>query len=302
MSPHFGEAPSIESDDALLDAVSTGRELGGDPAAALLADIVATVGGLSPRAPGRRGAHRRTAWGITFGMSVVLAVGGGLSAAATQQLPQPVQHLVIDLGQVIRPASATPLAAIADVTSPPFTPTAAPKWQPRPMRPDAVMPSSPPTDEHRSTWLDATRETRAPLSGSARSGGIADPLPPLRPGQGYRTPHVGPGPTPIQDPAAAVAPSAAPAPTPSPAQAPQAHPSQAAPDTASGTAMYSSFGPQQLGAQPQPSQGATPTPDPAPSPSSSPSPTHPTWGGPSAPRYVSPAPRTPDGGRTGYWH
>ncbi|GAA4154530.1 hypothetical protein GCM10022286_02250 [Gryllotalpicola daejeonensis] len=117
MAQNDDDLSQIEADDALLSAVAEGRDEHGvtdDPAAALLADIVRTVDALSPNnAPnespggsGRRGRRRGGLWGISLGVSIVVAAGGGLSAAATDRLPEPMQRFAVEVGQAAPPAAA----------------------------------------------------------------------------------------------------------------------------------------------------------------------------------------------------
>lgn len=85
--PEQHDAVAIERDDALLDAIASGRSVD-DPAAVLLAEIAHAVeqptsGGSAPENGGGR--RLRTIWGVTLGMSVALALGGGLGVAAYGQ-------------------------------------------------------------------------------------------------------------------------------------------------------------------------------------------------------------------------
>lgn len=109
MTARYEDLAAIARDDALLDAVVAGDEVT-DAAAVLLRDILAAVDAIEPHTGGPRDRHarRRAVWGIAFGATLSIAVTGGLSAAATEHLPEPVQHLVIELGQSVPAAHAAP--------------------------------------------------------------------------------------------------------------------------------------------------------------------------------------------------
>lgn len=130
MTPQHEEFASIESDDALLDAVAARGYADDDPAGALLADIVGAVDRIAPsmgaRRRGRR--HRGGIWGISLGVSIVVAAGGGLSAAAAGRLPEPVQHVVGDLGQIEPPALAEQPTPTVSEDPPADAPTGDTGW------------------------------------------------------------------------------------------------------------------------------------------------------------------------------
>lgn len=124
MTPDDDMRP-IEADDALLDAIADhGAEAGSggtaaahaavadDPAAQLLAGIAEAASALDPSGGSGGGGGRRARrprggiWGISLGVAIVVAGSGGLSAAATDQLPGPVQQIVTDVGQMLPAAQA----------------------------------------------------------------------------------------------------------------------------------------------------------------------------------------------------
>jgi len=216
-----------DADDALLDAIAAGATetaagtaapgaahalAPGDPAARLLAGIAEAAAGLEPRSgsdeEGRRRARHRGGgmWGISLGVAIVVAGSGGLSAAATDHLPGPVQRIVTDVGQALPAAQAAtptvleppaagdasagssdartgaPAAEPAPRTAPWFGPVSRPTSPggpgapvPTPAVPDLRWTFRAPSPYPTSYWGSPTQQYSWSWWGSTWSGGILSP-------------------------------------------------------------------------------------------------------------------------------
>lgn len=169
MTAHYEDLAAIARDDALLDAVVAGDEVT-DAAAVLLRDILAAVDAIEPHTGGPRDrrARRRAVWGIAFGATLSIAVTGGLSAAATERLPEPVQHIVIELGQSVPAANAAPPLVVqqdAGVTTD--------------AGPDAAGPSidAPASDRRPHRYLEFQLPVRLPGESAGQPGARTDAMP-----------------------------------------------------------------------------------------------------------------------------
>jgi hypothetical protein len=260
MTPHDDEFQAIDADDALLDSLAAGERADSDPAAELLADIAQATKGLDPRGDaggsGRRRPRRGGMWGISLGVSIAVAASGGLSAAATDRLPEPVQRFVADVGQAVAPARAAETVATPTVMGPPTTrsgergdaagePTApqrartdsrvswrgAPGSTPAPSADDRGErgdrdDAQPPAADYTSGWSGTgTYSWAAPYSGYPRTSSYSYPAPSPTPtaepaaptGPSYPSyPWQGPAPAETSAPAPYTPPTSAPSPTDAP--------------------------------------------------------------------------------------
>ncbi|AYG04802.1 hypothetical protein [Gryllotalpicola protaetiae] len=169
MTPEDG-VTQIEADDALLDAIAAGAaDSGADHAVTVLAGIVAAVDEIAPRGAasgsGRRLRRRGGLWGISLGVSIVVAAGGGLSAAATDRLPEPVQRFVVGVAPIVLPADADQAVA------------------------------SPTADPPRAADPDSSRRAPAPTAGDDRRAPTAETDLSPAGASGDRAPDVGYGPS-----------------------------------------------------------------------------------------------------------
>ena len=221
MTPEQGESADVERDDALLDAVAAGIPVD-DPAAILLAEVAHAV-----EAPGVRrgsgegggGRRRRMIWGVTLGISVAIALGSGLSATASGQLPQrfegaprsgAVMPAVPSMSDGFDSITVTVPPASRRVTATGAAGTSA--AAPRRFGGASVVDRSP--------WRLARQVVREPLYAptpayqpAVRRIAASDPMAPLAPtGAGAGAPRTYSRPVPT----AAPAPTAAQAPAPSP--------------------------------------------------------------------------------------
>ncbi|GAA4173194.1 hypothetical protein [Gryllotalpicola koreensis] len=252
MTPQDDDLAKLEADDALLSAVAANADAGDDPAGRLLAEIAETARGLTPRdAPGgggRRVPRRRGGlWGVSLGVSIVVAAGGGLSAAATDRLPAPVQQFVVDVGQGVPPASAQVIATPTEAP-PPSAPEAertTPQGGSGAQTPDATDEPSPsrasaaaaaPGTAPEQWWSDWSAERRLwypSYSTSSSLTGTPQPTPTGYPASPSTAPTGDPdsggypAPTPYPQPTSTPAPVSEPAPTssPQPERTSHGHPS-----------------------------------------------------------------------------
>jgi len=138
MAESDDDVTKIEADDALLTALAaradTAKAAGDDAAGLLLAEIARSVDALAPHTEssgsGRRTHRRRRGglWGLSLGVSIAVAAGGGLSAAATDRLPEPMQRLMIEAGQSVPAAEAAPEIAATDEPVTPLGDSADRSW------------------------------------------------------------------------------------------------------------------------------------------------------------------------------
>jgi hypothetical protein len=287
MTPHDDEFQAIDADDALLDSLAAGERVESDPAAELLADIATATRDLDPRGDaggsGRGRPRRGGLWGISLGVSIAVAASGGLSAAATDRLPEPVQRFVADVGQAVAPARAAETVSTPTVMGPPSARSGE--------RGDAAGESTAPQrarTDSRATWLGAPGATPAPTGGER--GERDDPQPPTAdytsgwsgtstypwavPYSGYPRTYSYSAPAPTPEPAEPSSPSyswQAPAPAETPTPAPYAPPTSApsptsAPHSERPGGRHPSSSPQPAAPTPAPTATSPAQPQTSPSP------------------------------------
>lgn len=271
MTPQDDDMSKIEADDALLSAIASSGSAGDDAAGRLLADIAETTKGLSPRdTPGgasRRIPRRRGGlWGVSLGVSIVVAAGGGLSAAATDRLPEPVQRFVVEVGQAVPPAAAQVVA----------TPTEAPP--PSTPAPAAVEPAALPRS---GSWLPRRDQPGRPSTAWAgTAGGVDTSAPQKQWWASWTSEHQS------RYPSHSTFPSSTSSPEPTPTSDPSMGDHTTAPTAPTSYPHYYSY---PVPAYRPPT--STPAPSSEPDPTSSPQPQR-TWSG-----HPSPSPSTSHG-----WH
>ncbi|MCL2516837.1 MAG: hypothetical protein FWD85_06260 [Microbacteriaceae bacterium] len=114
---------ALAHDDELLDAIAAGEPLDdeADAAAALLSDIAAAVAAERPGetgpGPGGGGGARKAIWGITLGVTVLVAAGGALSAAAFPGGTDATDAVVSAAGPLTGPLGAPPTVSLVPTSS-----------------------------------------------------------------------------------------------------------------------------------------------------------------------------------------